>query len=121
MTEISGAAKYFDQLPEYLLATCRECRHGVLPSQVPAHLQRHHRIARRPAESIAEEVGSWTGLIQYASQVAVPKQAIEPISQLPVYTDGLMCQLAPDQCRQVFRSAEVIRKHWQKVHNWSTG
>ncbi|KAK7178346.1 hypothetical protein PSPO01_15608 [Paraphaeosphaeria sporulosa] len=119
MTERSAAGKYFEHLPEYSLAICRECRHGVLPSQVPHHLQRHHRVPRKEADSIAEEVGRWAGVIQYASQLEVPQRAVAPTSQLPIYTDGLMCELEPDRCRQVFRSAEVMRKHWQKAHHWS--
>ncbi|KAK7177379.1 hypothetical protein PSPO01_16572 [Paraphaeosphaeria sporulosa] len=121
MAERSAAGKYFEHLPEYSLAICRECRHGVLPSQMPHHLQRHHRVPRKEADSIAEEVGRWTGLIQYASQLEVPREATDPISQLPVYTDGLVCQLAPESCHQVYRSEEVMRQHWQKVHECEQG
>jgi hypothetical protein len=119
MTENSVAGEYFEHLAEYALAVCRKCRHGVLRSQVKSHLQRAHRVKRKPAEVIAEEVGSWAGLVEYASEVEVPGQVIQPIDQLPVYADGLMCRIEPDGCRQIFRSAEAIRKHWQKAHNWS--
>ncbi|KAL1641350.1 hypothetical protein SLS61_010138 [Didymella pomorum] len=61
--------------------------HGVLPSQVKSHLQRAHPVKRKQAESVAEEVSSWTGLIQYGSELEVPSQIIEPIQQLPVRPD----------------------------------
>lgn len=121
MPESSTAGEYFEHLPEYSLAVCKECRHGVLPSQAGNHLQRVHRVRRKQAQLVADELSSWPGLIQYASELEVPRQTIEPISQLPVYTDGLMCRLESDRCRQVLRSAEVMRKHWQKVHDWSAG
>ena len=118
MTEDSVAGKYFKHLVEYALAICKECRHGVLPSQVKSHLQRH-RVSRKQAELAAEDVSSWAGLIQYAGELEVPSQAIQAIHQLPVYADGSMCQVDADHCRQIFRSAEAMRKHWLKAHNWS--
>nr|GEZ17793.1 RecQ helicase L2 [Tanacetum cinerariifolium] len=119
MAESSVASKHFEHVVEYALAVCRECRHGVLPSHVKSHVQRAHPAKRKQAKAIAEEVGSWAGLIQYASELEVPSQVIKPIHQLPVYEDGLMCQVDPDHCRRVFRKPEGIRKHWRNVHSWS--
>ena len=98
MGESSAASKFFEHLPEYSLAICRECRYGVLPSHIPNHLQCHYRVTYKQAESIGEEVSSWANLFQYASQLEVPNKAINPISQLPVHTDGLICQLEPERC-----------------------
>jgi hypothetical protein len=119
MTEHSVAGAYFEHLVEYALAVCRQCRHGILPNQVKSHLQRAHRVKRKQAEGVAEEVSSWAGLIQYASGLEVPSQVIQPVHPLPVYADGLMCQIEPDRCRRIFRSAEAMRKHWQRTHDWS--
>jgi uncharacterized C2H2 Zn-finger protein len=118
MTDDSVAGAYFEHLVECALAICKECRHGVLPSQVKSHLQRH-RVSRKQAELAAEDVSSWAGLIQYAGELEVPSQAIQAIHQLPIYADGLMCQVDADHCHQIFRSAEAMRKHWQKAHSWS--
>ncbi|KAK7191962.1 hypothetical protein PSPO01_02411 [Paraphaeosphaeria sporulosa] len=63
MIERSAIGKYFKHLPKYSLAIYREYRHGVLPSQVPHHLQRHHRVPHKEADSIVEEVGRWAGVI----------------------------------------------------------
>ncbi|PVH96324.1 hypothetical protein DM02DRAFT_687969, partial [Periconia macrospinosa] len=65
------------------------------------------------------EIGSWAGLIQYGGELEVPRQIIRPIHQLPVYPDGLRCQIDPSHCRQIYRSANVMRNHWYKAHGWS--
>jgi hypothetical protein len=119
MAEDRVVNAHFDQLVEYALAVCKECQHGVLPSQIKSHVQRAHPPKRKQAKAIAEEVGSWPGLIQYAGELNVPSQVIEPIDQLPVYQDGLMCQMDPDHCRQIFRSKGVMKKHWRTAHEWS--
>ncbi|KAI1663273.1 DUF3505 containing protein [Pyrenophora tritici-repentis] len=54
-----------------------------------------------------------------ADELEVPSQVIQPVRALPVYADGLICRIEPDRCRQIFRSAEAMRKHWQKTHHWS--
>jgi hypothetical protein len=104
MAESSVAGKHFEHLPEYSLAVCKECRYGVLPSHPRSHLQRIHRVDGKQAQLVAEELDGWAGIIQYASELAVPSERIEPISQLPVYTDGMMCALALGRCRQIVRS-----------------
>lgn len=119
IAESSIAGRYFKHLVEYALAVCKECRHGVLPSQIKNHVQHAHPTKRKQAKAIADKVGTWAGLIEYASELEVPSQVIEPVQQLPVYKDGLMCQLAPDRCRQIFRSKNVMKKHWQVAHEWS--
>ena len=91
----------------------------MLPSQVKSHLQRAHRVKGKQAEIVADEVSGWAGLIEYASKLEVPSQVIQVIQQLPVYVDGLMCQIDPDRCRQIFRSAHAIKNHWREVHDWS--
>jgi hypothetical protein len=119
MTKDSVAGEYFEHLVEYALAVCRECRHGVLPSHIKSHVQRAHPAKWKQSKAIAEEEGNWAGLIQYASELAVPSQVIEPIHQLPVYKDGLMCQVDANHCRRIFRKPEGKRKHWRDVHSWS--
>jgi RecQ family ATP-dependent DNA helicase len=119
MAESNVAGENFTHLVEYALAVCKECQHGVLPSQIKSHVQRAHPAKRKQAKAIAEDVGSWAGLIQYAGELEVPSHMIEPIHQLPVYQDGLMCQLAPDRCRQIFRSEGAMKKHWRVAHEWS--
>jgi RecQ family ATP-dependent DNA helicase len=111
-------AAYFDHLPQYSLAVCRQCGYGVLPSHAESHLRRAHRVHQKDAELIAAEIGGWAGLVEYASGIQVPEAVVEPIPELPVFEDGLLCQIDPHGCRQITRSAERMRKHWQKKHAW---
>jgi hypothetical protein len=110
--------QYFEYLAEYSIAICKEYRHGVLPSHIESLLQRIYRVKQQQAYIIAEKVGRWSGLVEYASELVVPSRIIPVIHQLPVY-DGLICQLNPLQCRQVLRSEEGIKKHWRQVHRYS--
>ena len=119
MAETGIEFQHFEHLAEYSIAVCKECRHGVLPSHIKSHLQRAHKVKQKQAEEIAEQVRSWPGLMEYASEIQVPRQVVAPISQLPVYSDGLLCQVDQDRCSKVLRSTEAIRKHWQRVHSWS--
>jgi hypothetical protein len=81
--------EYFEHVAEYQIAVCKKCRHGVILSQIQAHLQRIHRVKLQQAEGIAERVGSWPGVAEYASKIVVPKEAAPPIKELPVYTNGV--------------------------------
>jgi hypothetical protein len=58
MADSTVADVYFKHLVEYALLVCRECRHGVLPSQVKSYLQRAYRVKRKQAEVVADEVSS---------------------------------------------------------------
>lgn len=111
--------EYFEHLIKYQVAVCKECRHGIIPSQIKNHLQHIHKVRQLQAEIIADSVRSWPGLTEYASEIAVPEHAVPPICQLLEYTDGLKCQLDPTDCHQILRSKEAMRKHWKKRHNWT--
>jgi superfamily II DNA helicase RecQ len=119
MAETDVELQHFQHLAEYSIAICKDCRHGVLPSHIKSHLQRAHKVKDKQAEDIAERVRSWSGLIEYASELQAPSQVIPLISQLPVYRDGLLCQLDAARCCKVLRSAKAMKKHWQGAHNWS--
>jgi hypothetical protein len=58
MAESSVAGEHFEHLVEYALAVCKECRHGVLPSQIKSYVQRSYHAKRKKAELIADEVSS---------------------------------------------------------------
>src|SRR5688572_16859903 len=113
MASITMAA-YFDHLQQYSLAVCKRCRYGVLPSHVESHLRRAHKVHQKEAELAAAEISDWAGLAEYASDITVPKVVVQPIPELPVFADGMLCQIDPHSCRQITRSAERMRKHWHK-------
>ena len=113
--------KYFQYLAEYQLAICNDCQYGVWPTQVEGHLQEQHKIPYKEAQLVGECVRSWPGLIQYPGELVLPDQVITPIPQLPLYPDGLLCQINPIRCRYIARSTESIRRHWREAHEWSAG
>jgi hypothetical protein len=114
--------EYFEHIAEYSIAACRECRYAVWPDQIEGHLQGQHKVSYKKAEIVGEQVRNWAGLIQYPSELEVPGGVPRPALQLPIYSDGLLCQLDPSHCQYVARSKEAIRKHWRIDHQgWSVG
>jgi uncharacterized C2H2 Zn-finger protein len=121
MADASIEGQYFEHLAEYQLSICKECRHAVWPNQIEGHLQRVHRISRKHTEAVGEGVRRWPSLIQYPIELEVPSQKIAPIRQLPVYPNGLLCQLDATRCRQVLRSEKAMKEHWRLAHGYSVG
>ncbi|KAF7568858.1 hypothetical protein PtrM4_112730 [Pyrenophora tritici-repentis] len=122
MSKPSIECQYFEHVPEHSVAACRECRYAVWPDQIEGHLQKQHKVSYKEAEAVGQQVRSWAGLVQYPSELEVPTGAPKPVRQLPVYTDGMLCQFDSSCCYYVARSKEAIRKHWRKDHQgWSAG
>jgi hypothetical protein len=122
MAEASRACQYFRHLAEYQVAVCKECQYAVWPDQIEGHLQEQHKVKRREASAIGSEIRSWAGVMQYPSEFVAPSSIAAPHPQLPMYADGLLCQLDPSQCQQVLRSMKSMKQHWHKDHQgWSAG
>jgi superfamily II DNA helicase RecQ len=122
MAEASIACQYFHHLAEYRVAVCKECQYAVWPDQIEGHLHEQHKIQRRDASEIGSEVRRWAGVIQYPSEFVPPSQIVAPHPQLPIYSDGLLCQLNPSQCQRVLRSIKSMKQHWHEDHQgWSAG
>ncbi|KAG9375709.1 hypothetical protein A1F94_013658 [Pyrenophora tritici-repentis] len=120
MSKPSIECQYFEHVPEHSVAACRECRYAVWPDQIEGHLQKQHKVSYKEAEAVGQQVRSWAGLVQYPSELEVPTGAPKPVRQLPVYTDGMLCQFDSSCCYYVARSKEAIRK--RKDHQgWSAG
>jgi Orsellinic acid/F9775 biosynthesis cluster protein D len=104
--------EFFEHLAEYQLAICKECRHAVWPDQIEGHLQgKNHKVERKKAISIADRVREWPGLIMHPSEMQVPGHVDRPISQLPLYQDGLLCQLDPARCHYICQGLKSIKEH----------
>jgi hypothetical protein len=122
MPEFDIARQYFEHVAEYSVAACRECRYAVWPDQIEGHLQGQHKVSRKQAELVGEQIRSWAGLLQYPSELAVPGSVPRPVPQLAVYADGMVCELDLGKCQQVFWSSKSLKKHWRKDHQgWSAG
>jgi hypothetical protein len=113
------ATQYFQHDVERGLAICKECYTAVLPINIASHLRNNqHGLTGIVARSIAEEVQSWPGLVQYSSQFEVPTLLLEPVPGLTI-CDGWKCVLSLKQCHYVCRTKGSITQHWRKAHNWT--
>jgi hypothetical protein len=111
---------HFHHLMEYQLAVCKECQYAIWPEQIGGHLHgKHHKLSQKKAQEIAEEVRGWPGLISFANELQIPVRVDQPIPQLPLYEDGLMCQLESQQCQYICRDKKTLKKHWRTKHQWS--
>ncbi|KAI0616127.1 DUF3505 domain-containing protein, partial [Pyrenophora tritici-repentis] len=78
MSEPSIECQYFEHVPEYSIAACRECIYAVWPDQIEGHLQKQHKVSYKEAEAVGQQVRSWAGLVQYPSELEVPTGAPKP-------------------------------------------
>ena len=103
---------YFDHIPAWRVIVCKACRHAVWPGEVQGHLQgKQHRISKKDAIQIAEEVEQWPGIVQYPTEFEVPVYIDKPVPELPLYEDGFKCELAPAQCSHICRGQASMRVH----------
>lgn len=117
---ISTIMEYFHHLPERQVIICKECQYAVWPSQVRSHLQgKQHRIPGKEAAAIQDDIKQWPGVVPFASELEIPRCIPQPIAEVPLYTDGLQCQLSPVDCQYICRKHNSIQKHWKDQHNWS--
>ena len=82
---------------------------------------KEHGLSQKEGQAVADQVERWAGICPFASELQVPAYINEPIAELPLYTDGLMCQLEPGRCQYICRSKESIKEHWRKQHAYSVG
>jgi hypothetical protein len=62
-----------------------------------------------------------TWSLQTQSQFVPLSMVSSAIPYLPIYSDGLQCQISPLSCQFIGRGKESIRYHWRQVHQWSAG
>lgn len=116
------ASSHFQHLTEWEVVVCKECRYAVWPRQVVGHLtNRQHRMPRKQAVGISDEIEQWHGIAQFSGEFKIPKYVGEAVEGLPVYTDGVKCELDEGQCAYVCRNMDVIKEHWRKMHGHSVG
>lgn len=116
------ATAYFHYQAEFQLAICKECRHAVWPDRVESHLQgKHHRMSWKQAEPVGSEVRSWQGLVKSPRELRVPARVQQPITELPLFEDRLLCQKDPGSCQHICRGKKSMKEHWRIEHRWSVG
>ena len=116
------ATEYFYHLSEWQVVICKEYRYAVWPGQVKGHLiNKQHGVSSKRAVVVSEEISEWPGVARYPSQFCTPAHVDEAVDELPVYNDGIKCELYRGDCRYVCRSILVIKEYWRKVHGFSAG
>ena len=116
------ASSHFQHLTEWEVIVCKECKYAVWPRQVAGHLtNRQHKMPRKQAIGISDEIEQWHGIAQFPGEFEIPKYVEEAVEGLPVYTDGIKCELNRGQCAYVCRNMDVIKEHWRKTHGHSVG
>ena len=104
--------EYFDHLAVYGLVVCKECRYAVWPKEIEGHLRgKHHRLPRKEAREIAEEIYDWLGLIPFISELEVPFNVDILIPQLALFDDGLKCHLKAGRCSYIYKEKRTLLNH----------
>jgi len=91
------ANQLFVRLPEYQVIVCRKCQYAIRPSRIVDHLARsNHQVSPSRAREVQATVLTWDGYVEDPQQLVLPTSVPRPIEGLAVYTDGLLCTVAPD-------------------------
>jgi hypothetical protein len=113
----------FKYLAENRIGICKAHHHGVLLSQLPAHLQRSHTelsvAARKAVVLAASAYSEWA---TSPEAVVLPPPESYPVAYLPVYRDGLKCCVETQersQCGHIVRTLRDIQEHCRKEHRWT--
>ncbi|GME37957.1 uncharacterized protein LTHEOB_12917, partial [Neofusicoccum parvum] len=76
-------------------------------------------MGRKQAELVGGEVRSWHGLIAFSSELEVPARVQRPVTELPLFKDGLLCRKDASSCQYVCRNEKMMKEHWYTKHGWS--
>jgi hypothetical protein len=110
---MSRAQEYFRYLPDFRLVICKTCRHAVWPKEATAHLKgSRHDLSPFEARVVLEELKNWPDLYYSSAELDLPRRLDVAIPCLPIYTDGLRCQLDDGKCSgYVSRSVDSMKVH----------
>jgi hypothetical protein len=82
---------------------------------------KQHRLPRKEAVAISDEIEHWHGIARFPSEFDLPKYVEEAVDGMPVYTDGVKCEVDKGQCAYVCCNIDVLKEHWRKTHGFSVG
>ncbi|GME40029.1 uncharacterized protein LTHEOB_12917 [Neofusicoccum parvum] len=78
-------------------------------------------MGRKQAELVGSEVRSWYGLVTFSSELEVLARVQQPVAELPLFKDGLLCRKDTGSCQYVCRNEKMMKEHWYTEHGWSIG
>jgi hypothetical protein len=109
----------FKKIPALQLIICRQCKHAVHPKEVMLHLRTKHMMKPKDIDPIAYAIHQWEDIIQDPSAVNIPHALDDPLPIIDIYTNGMMCQRAPETCQYITTHLNTMRKHWKQAHRWT--
>lgn len=96
------AHEIFHVNTEFRVLICQKCQYGVRPGHIESHLRgTAHRIPVTWAWYIKNIVQQWDHIDNEPEVDIWPRQIDQPIPELPIYNDGILCrQYQVYICRQ---------------------
>lgn len=110
------AHEFFCVNTEFRVLICQKCQCAVRQGQVKTHLSSTmHRIPSTWAEHIQNVIQQWDYIDEEPEVDSWPRQIDEPIPELAIYEDGILCQQCEVYtCRQI----RTMKAHWIEAHNY---
>jgi hypothetical protein len=103
-----------------LVCTAKSCQHVVWPKEVRAHCTgKKHRMGSKDAQAMAGQFKHDGCLLQQPDELEIPRFVTSAIPQLPLYTDGLRCEVEPEKCYYICRRENGMRDHCRTEHGWT--
>ena len=116
------ASNYFQHINEWQVVVCKTCQYAVWPTQVEGHLRnKQHRMSRKQATTISEEVQQWPGIVPFPGEFEVPGFVDAAVDGITVWDDGWKCEWDGGKCIYVCRRIDSMKHHWRKAHGFSAG
>ncbi|KAK0335650.1 hypothetical protein LTR94_011905 [Friedmanniomyces endolithicus] len=112
--------KLFRYWPECKVVICKHCRYAIIPSNIRNHIKTQHTsVTRRQRQEIVERV-TCMDVAQVHTDVQRPDADSEPVSELPMFRDGLRCQntIGDQLCEYVCRDVSGMQQHQRHIHQW---
>jgi hypothetical protein len=80
---------FFEQLEEFPVVVCWECRYAVWPSQIEAYLYCTHRyISTTMRVTLADDVRTWPNIVHDPIELDIPATRTTVIPQLVAPVNG---------------------------------
>jgi len=119
---MSDFHQLFAALHQYRILICINCQCAIIPSGIPKHLRvSHKRLTLQQRRDIIFQVNDLAELAQVESDVIYPATTDPPVTQLPVYFDGLRCSGRDERgepCPYICRTPRGIQDHCERHHGW---
>jgi hypothetical protein len=110
-----NAAELFHHVAEWRIVICKACRREVWSGLFCSHSTgKQHRIARKEAIAVSNEVEAWPGVARIRIEVDVPPVVAQPIVEVLLYTDGSRFVRDPKWCSYICRGRTSITNHWRE-------